>query len=654
VVGVVTVLLAAVFAVDLVTPLGFAHGTLYVPVVLLGILSGRTAPAWISAVAGVVLTLVGIFVSPTAPAGLPMELVVANRAGSIIALLVTLAVGVLLLRARRKLTATNVDLRAAQDAINENLRLLEMAADVGRLGAWRVRLDDRRVTWSDDTYRIFGLRIGSRAIIEQVERAVSEEDRKRVAESLERCARDGVPFDLELEITRPTGERVWVRSIGRTCRDERGQVVAIEGAVQDVTRLKRIELEYRRLTERLTATLESLADPFFILDGQWRFVYVNSHTERLAGPSSDTLIGRDFWEVTPVTRESEFGRQYLEAARTRTRRHFRAHSAAVDRWLDVSVYPIPDGGLAIHVRDLTEQRLLETQLQQAQRLDSIGQLTGGVAHDFNNLLTIILGNADLLLDQLGDGNPLRPMADMIANAAESGAQLTQGLLAFARRQVLEPRPVDVNQQVAAMDGLLRRTLGGHVELECVRGAGLWPALVDPAQLENALLNLCLNARDAMPDGGRLTIETANVRVGDEYVSQHPEAEPGQGTTFKVYLPRASTPVEALQPRSATGVPGGSERILLVEDDEMVRRFAADQLRHLGYQVAEAASGPEALERIDAGLDVDLLFTSGYTENAIVHHGRLDPGVQLLAKPYRRDELARRVRTVLDEPERRGS
>jgi PAS domain S-box-containing protein len=744
--AVIAALLAAIFTVEAVTPLGFAHGTLYVPVVLLTILLGRTAPVWLSAIAGIVLTLAGLFVSPGAPSDFPPAMVVANRAGSIIALLVTLAVGLLLVHARRDLTAANADLRSVQEALTENVRLLEMAADVGRLGAWRLRLEDRQVTWSEDSYRILGLPPGSQAGMAQIGCVASAEGRERIAESVDRCARDCTPFDLEIEVSRPDGDRVWVRAIGRASRDDEGRVVAIEGAIQDITRLKRIELESRELTQRLTATLESLADPFFILDSRWRIVYVNSHSERLAGATSDALIGRDFWEVYPGTRESEFGRHYLEAARSRTRRHFRARSAMVDRWLDVSVYPTPDGGLAVHLRDVTEQQRLEAALQQAQRLDSIGQLTGGVAHDFNNLLTVILGNADLLRDRLDDGG-LRPLADMIVGAAESGAQLTLGLLAFARRQVLAPRPVDVNEQVAAMDGLLRRTLGEHVELECVRGAGLWPALVDPAQLENALLNLCLNARDAMPGGGRLTIETANVRIGDDYVAQHPEAqpgqyvllavsdtgmgipsehldrifepffttkdkngnvgqgsglglamvygfirqsrglvnvysEPGQGTTVKIYLPRASQPVEALPQGPPPGMPGGSEHVLVVEDDEAVRCFAADQLRDLGYRVTEAANGPEALASIDAGLEFDLLFTdvvmpgglngrqladavrerrpgvrvlftSGYTENAIVHHGRLDPGVQLLAKPYRRDELARRVRAVLDAAKRDG-
>ena len=332
---------------------------------------------------------------------------------------------------------------------------------------------------------------------------------------------------------------------------------------------------------------------------------------------------------------------------------------------------------------------------------------------------------------------------MIADAAHSGAQLTQRLLAFARRQALDPRVVDLNELIAGRDPMLRRTLGEHVEIELVRAAGLWPALVDRGQLENALLNLCLNARDAMPGGGRLTLETANVRLDAEYAARHAEVLPGpyamlavsdtgggiepeqmprvfepffttkatgkgtglglamvygfvkqsaghvsiyselgQGTTVKLYLPRASgdLAVERGQTRAgptlAAGVVGGTETILMVEDDDAVRRYGLNQLRVFGYRVVEAVDGPSALAILEERDDVDLLFTdvvmpggmngreladaarairrglrvlytSGYSENAIVHHGRLDADAQLLPKPYGRNELDRAIRAALN-------
>jgi PAS domain S-box-containing protein len=393
--------------------------------------------------------------------------------------------------------------------------------------------------------------------------------------------------------------------------------------------------------------------------------------------------------------------------------------------------------------DITEQRALETQLHQAQRLDAIGQLTGGIAHDFNNLLTVILGSSELLLDGLTHDPRLRAMADMTRSAALRGSELTNRLLAFARQQPLDPKAVNVNHLVADMDPLLRRTLGEQVELEIVRRGGLWNALVDASQLENAILNLCINARDAMPSGGRITIEAANedldetriadlsdvppgqyvlVTVSDTgtgmdrdtlarvfepffttkevgkgsglglsmvygFVKQSRghvriSSEPGRGTTVRLYLPRADGPTLAEPVRRPTGpAPGGSERILLVEDDDLVRSYVERQLRSMGYSVVSARNGPEALEQLreqapfdllftdvimPGGLsgqelaararavhpDLPVLFTSGYTENTIVHHGRLDRGVHLLRKPYRRDEMATKVRMVLDEGRRK--
>ncbi len=405
-----------------------------------------------------------------------------------------------------------------------------------------------------------------------------------------------------------------------------------------------------------------------------------------------------------------------------------------------AVTPEAPPGLVFVCLDNSAAHEMEARLRQSQRLESVGQLTGGVAHDFNNLLTVILGNAELLHEQLTGNAKLAPLAEMVVSAGERGAQLTQRLLAFARRQALDPKAVDINQLVAEMDPLLRRSLGGHIEIELIRGAGLWPALVDPAQLDNALLNLCLNARDAMPDGGRLTIETGHAHLSADYAEQNADVRPGQyvmlavsdtgtgidpehlrrvfepffttkakgkgtglglamiygfvkqtgghvsvysepgvGTTFRLYLPRAPEAVTAAG-RRASGAPaeGGTETILLVEDDALVRRYAHDLLEGLGYRVVEAHGGVQALDVLRTGQPIDLmftdvvmpgmsgrhladhaivlrpglkvLFTSGYTENAIVHHGRLDPGVQLLSKPYRREDLARRIREMLGTPE----
>jgi signal transduction histidine kinase len=394
-------------------------------------------------------------------------------------------------------------------------------------------------------------------------------------------------------------------------------------------------------------------------------------------------------------------------------------------------------------QEVAERMKAEEALRQAQKMEAIGQLTGGIAHDFNNLLTIIVGNAELLQRRLPEGfERLHRAADQTVQAAQRAATLTQRLLAFSRRQPLDPKPVDANKLVAGMSDLLRRTLGETVMLETVLGGGLWRTQADPNQLENAILNLAVNARDAMPDGGRLTIETANARLDDAYVEALAEpvaagqyvlvavsdtgtgmdqatmekvfepffttkevgkgtglglsqvygfvrqsnghvriySELGEGTTIKIYLPRligSDKDAAELSAKSPAVVRGAGETILVVEDEPDLRAYTTEALCDLGYRVLEAADGREALEIVHKHPEIQLLFTdvvlrggmngraiadevarrrpglpvlftTGYTSNAIVHHGRLDPGMHLIGKPFTYAELAAKVRRMLDE------
>src|ERR1700722_16551471 len=388
------------------------------------------------------------------------------------------------------------------------------------------------------------------------------------------------------------------------------------------------------------------------------------------------------------------------------------------------------------MRDVTENLAADEQLRQAQKMEAIGQLTGGIAHDFNNILTVITGTIEILEEGVAGDPGLVEITRMIDEAAIRGAELTQRLLAFARRQPLQPRTTDVNTLIVDAAKLLRPTLGEHVEIESVFEEDAWPALVDPGQLSTALINLALNARDAMPRGGKLVLETGNVHLDENYARAHAEVHPGpyvmiavsdtglgipaaildkvfdpffttkdvgkgtglglsmvygfvkqsdghikiyseegHGTTIKIYLPRAGEQADAVAAAPTLAIEGGVETILVVEDDPLVRNYVAAQLASLGYTALTAANAAEALARIDDGEPFDLLFTdvimpgsvngrqladeavrrrpgiavlftSGYTENAIVHHGRLDPGVLLLAKPYRKSDLARMIRTAL--------
>ncbi|MGA2191151.1 MAG: ATP-binding protein [Steroidobacteraceae bacterium] len=400
-----------------------------------------------------------------------------------------------------------------------------------------------------------------------------------------------------------------------------------------------------------------------------------------------------------------------------------------------------NASLEHQVAERTHQlRLNEEALRQSQKMEVVGQLTGGVAHDFNNLLQIIMGNLDTARRGVNDASPrVRRALETAANGARRAASLTQRLLAFSRRQPLNPKPVDVNALISGMSDLLHRTLGEITEVLTVHGAALWRIEADATELESAILNLALNARDAMPDGGRLTIETANADIDRGYSALHAEVLPGeyvaisvsdtgtgmsedaisrafepffttkpvgegtglglsqvygfvkqsggnvkiyselgQGTCVKIYLPRLADTTREAAPatESSTPLATAEETILVVEDDDDVRAYSVEILRDLGYRVIEAHDGPSALSLLERQFRVDLLFTdvilpggmtgaqvaaqargikqdlkvlftTGYARNAIVHHGRLDQGVQLITKPFCMADLATRVREVLD-------
>lgn len=385
----------------------------------------------------------------------------------------------------------------------------------------------------------------------------------------------------------------------------------------------------------------------------------------------------------------------------------------------------------------TELNETREQLFQSQKVESIGQLTGGVAHDFNNILTVIVGNIDLIDEIIPHDPELESSVRLVRQAAERGVTLTRSLLAYSRKQPLAPRSTDLNDLIKDTVALLNSALGEDVDMMTMLGDNVAPAMLDPAYLPTALINLCLNARDAMPNGGMLTIETANAYLDEEYASKHSEvdagpyvmvavsdagvgipqdnqdrifdpffttkavgkgtglglsmvygfvkqshghikvySEIGRGTTFKLYFPRAISQAEKLLELNSDNVmPRGSETILIVEDDSMVRDSVFKQLSSLGYKTLSASTAVEALTILSTNSDVSLLFTdvvlpggmngrrlaeeacrgrptlrvlftSGYTENAIVHHGRLDRDIVLLTKPYTKGELARMVRTAL--------
>jgi two-component system, cell cycle sensor histidine kinase and response regulator CckA len=553
-------------------------------------------------------------------------------------------------------------------------------------------------------------------------------------------------FTLQKRYRHRSGKILWGSTNVSLVRDAEGRPLRYVGQVQDITERKLAE-ETLRLRER---AIEAVSQGIVLTDPTLPdnpIVYASPSFERMTGYSPEEALGRNcrFLQgretnpeaVARLRRAAHEGRSVLVELL-----NYRKDGSTF--WNATSVSPVRDlGGNLTHfvgvLTDVTERRRLEEQYRQAQKMDAIGQLAGGVAHDFNNLLTVINGYSEILLDTLPADDQSRELLVEILKAGERSAELTRQMLTFSRQQVLAPRVIVLNPVVAETEKMLRRLIGADIRLAVCATADLWPVLADPGQVGQVLMNLAVNARDAMPRGGCLTIETQNVTLDADYVWGRPDArrgdhvllavsdsgvgmppevqsrifepffttkeagrgtglglstvygivkqsgghvavysEPGKGTTFKVYLPRADSAEEgqAAPDEACPSSARGHETILLVEDDEGVRRFSRMALEGSGYRVLVAANGeeaeaiasahlgaihlivtdvilpggagPEVAERIaERHAGVKRLFVSGYTCEASVRHGVLEKGVQFLQKPFSPACLARKVREVLD-------
>jgi signal transduction histidine kinase/CHASE3 domain sensor protein len=525
---------------------------------------------------------------------------------------------------------------------------------------------------------------------------------------------------------------------------------ALEAAVAERTEhLVTAHDELRLSVNVLQSTFRSMAEAVLVIDDEGTVLLSNPAAERIllhrTGtnlrnlPALSDVLGGD--GVTPLKPDEMPSARVLRGeAFEELEMIVRPHDGGLARHLMISGRPMRDAqgtisGAVLVYHDATSSRETERQLYQSQKLDSIGKLTGGVAHDFNNMLTVISGNTETLVAQLKEQPELQRVARLIDNAAERCAELIQHLLAFARKQPLQPRDVEINGAIADIAKLLRPTLGEQIQIETVLEQGPMTAHIDPSRLTNAVLNMAINARDAMPNGGKLLLETHRVVLDEAYAQANAEVRPGpyvmlavsdtgtgmppsvqekafepffttkevgkgsglglsmvygfvkqsgghikiyseqgHGTTIKLYLPPGEGTAEATA-AIAPQAEGGAETIFVVEDDPLVRNFVTAQLQSLGYKTVAAADSQAALQLIEAGQAFDLLFTdvvipggmsgrelaekvatlrpgvkvlytSGYTDNAIVHHGKLDDGVLLLTKPYRRNQLAEMIRRAL--------
>jgi len=618
--------------------------------------------------------------------------------------------------------------------------------------------DGRVTSWNSGAERFKGYSEGE-ILGQHFSRFYTEEDKAiGLPATALRTAREQGRFEHEGWRVRKDGSRFWAHVIIDPIRDSKGELVGYAKITRDLSERREAEKALRESQEQLRLLVQGVTDyALYMLDLEGRVSSWNAGAERIKGYTRNEILGHHFSRFyTEEEREAgvpTFGlKQAAETGRWETE-GWRVRKDGSRFWAHVIIDAIRNDagehiGYAKITRDVTERKTAERELEetrealfQSQKMEAVGQLTGGVAHDFNNLLTVILGG----LDTIARAKPnetarIRRALDMARHGAERAASLTSRLLAFSRKQALEPTPTDLNILVRNMADLLHRTLGEHVELESVLSPRLWTVEVDQNQLESAILNLAVNARDAMGSGGKLTIETQNTFLDESYTALDAEVRPGQyvvicvsdtgsgmsaetrarvfepffttkelgrgtglglsmvygfvkqsgghitiysevgeGTTVKLYFPRLNIDEEALvMPVEERTYPAGSEEevVLVVEDNPDVRAFSVASLTELGYGVLEAPDPDAALAILKSDRRVDLLFTdvvlpgrtgreladqaarlrpglkvlftTGYSRNAIVHHGRLDAGVRLLQKPFMFDQLATRVREILDE------
>ncbi|MBT5898639.1 MAG: PAS domain S-box protein [Rhodospirillaceae bacterium] len=560
----------------------------------------------------------------------------------------------------------------------------------------------------------------------------------------------GQPEERSYEHIRPDGSKASYIVTKFAIADDTNKPMGIGLILQDTTERDRVERDLRESRASLTDFVDVSADFYWQTDAELRFNYFSPSLEQNIPIEIKELIGGKVGDTVAPDFQASQPLQHI-GRHMNARRPFRdlvyqrqGKTPGESIWIRTSGKPYYDEngefkGFRGSSTNITETRALQEQLLQSQKMEAVGQLTGGLAHDFNNLLAIIVGNADLLQANLSRGKNLAKapqLTDSILRAAQRGADLTQQLLAFSRRQALSPKTIRLDKQIDGMIAMLQRSLGAPINIEAISESGLWPCFVDPGQLENVVLNLAINARDAMPEGGALKFHMANIDL-DEYAAGHAQVAPGdyvslaisdtgtgipedildrvfepffttknpghgtglglsmvfgfvkqsnghvtvsseadRGTTVKLLLPRAEAAADEIAEVPASIPKASGECILVVEDDPDVRTLAVAFLSDLGYSALEAPDAATALAILEQISHIDLLLTdvllpdgmtgdriarqapdyhpnikvmymSGYTRDALIHQGKLEDGVVLLPKPFRKADLAQKLRQALD-------
>lgn len=637
------------------------------------------------------------------------------------------------------------DLWRAQGALRASEARFRVLCEFAPVAIWRAgedgRLEYRSPKWDEiagDCPEIPGSWV----------ECLHKEDREAATRRWGEALTKGTPFSYEGRLQGEGPER-WVRVLGAPVEAQEGEGGGYVGTLEDVTERRNGEREALRRRAKFEAAIRATRQLLYDWDTVSHTLTWQGNSEEMVGVSHGAISDLIAWEARIHPEDlPRFGREIERVLKERepftlayrVRHETRGYIDVMDRGFFVET---PEGAnhMIGMVIDQSDRKRMEQELLQAQKVESIGRLAGGVAHDFNNWLTAMLGYVALARDEVKDAAKVEEYLGRIEQAGQSAARLTGQLLAYARRQVIEPVVVNLNDVVRDAGSLLTRLLGEDVELRVLEAADLWAVRVDPGQFQQIVMNLALNARDAMPEGGRLMIETRNVVLDAEYAAQHPEVVPGdhvmiavsdtgrgikpedlghifdpfyttkgrgegtglglatvhglikqheghiwvcsevgRGTTFRVYMPREVKGLAVAVERDSPARPAmGTETVLVVEDEALVRSLAITVLRRQGYNVLEAGSVEEALGiakahagpldllltdvilpdksgkelarlmvRLRPGLRV--LYTSGYTDTVVVHHGILDDGVDFIQKPYTPSGLASRVRAALDAPQ----
>ena len=662
---------------------------------------------------------------------------------------------------------STVERARASRALQASEARLRLAISGGRMGTWWLDLPEMVITWSEQRARLFGLPPERTSLAhEEWRRLVHPDDLANAEAALRDCAEGrSDSYEAEYRVTWPDGSEHVLASTGTLMRGSDGKRLGIAGVVRDVTERRRIETELRRLTEELERRVEErtralalseahyraywehTAESLFSIEvtpeGRLQYEALNPALEATLGRTSAEVAGRTAHEVLPAAEASAVEAAYRRCAESGqpVAYHATLETPTGPHTFEAVLAPVRDvtTGRVVRIlgsaRDVTARLRAEQQLRQSQKMEAIGQLTGGVAHDFNNLLTGVVGALELLARRVGEDERSRRLIESATVAAERGARLIRQLLAFSRQQRLEPAPIDLNEVVEAMQGLLRSTLGGQLQVKLALEPSLWAAMADRTQVELVLLNLAINARDAMGGAGSIVLATTNVERGAPERAEEPPAgsyvalsvadggtgmtpevrahifepffttkpvgkgtglglpqvlgvaqqmgggvavdtAPGRGTTVTVFFPKADERPRAAQPaapEASARVSLADAAVMVVDDDEDARRAALALLEELGCRPHGVASGPAALEALEAGCVPDavlmdvampdmggvetarrmraalpglpILLMSGYAESATV--SQID--APLVGKPFRAAELGDALARAMARP-----